>query len=140
MEEIKDNIDIILNKQIKKSLLLETRGDFSENVIETIILQQKFRTEDIKTNRFAKVLTFISVSLMTVFVFVIAYIFYLQEFEIESDLLSGYMNFISEVNNKISFLIGIDGGLNYLFYTAIVLVILVLFTIIDKRIFTGTTK
>ena len=86
MVEIKDNIDIILNKQIKKSLLLETRGDFSENVIETIILQQKFRTEDIKTNRFAKVLTFISVSLMTVFVFVIAYIFYLQEFEIESDL------------------------------------------------------
>ena len=140
MEEIKDNIDIILNKQIKKSLLLETRGDFSENVIETIKLQQKFRTEDIKTNRFAKVLTFISVSLLTVFVFVITYIFYLQEFEIESDLLSGYMNFISEVNNKISFLIGIDGGLNYLFYTAIVLVILVLFTIIDKRIFTGTTK
>jgi hypothetical protein len=47
---------------------------------------------------------------------------------------------ISEVNNKISFLIGFDGGLNYLFYTAIVLVILVLFTIIDKLIFTRTTK
>lgn len=140
MEEIKDNIDIILNKQIKKSLLLETKGDFSENVIETVRLQQKFKTEDVKTNKLAKMLTFVSVSLMTVFVFVIAYIFYLQEFEIESDLLSVYINFISEVNDKISFLVGIDGGSNYLLYTAVVLVILVLFTIIDKLIFTRTTK
>lgn len=140
MEEIKDNIDIILNKQIKKSLLLETKSDFSEDVIEAVRLQQKFKTEDVKTNKIVKILTFISVSLMTVFVFVITYLFYLQEFEIESDFLSGYINLISEVNNKISFLIGFDGGLNYLFYTAIVLVILLLFTIIDKLIFTKTTK
>lgn len=140
MEEIKDNIDIILNKQIKKSLLLETKGDFSENVIETIRMQQKFRTEDIKTNKLAKTLTFVSVSLMTVFVFIMTYVFYLKEFEIESDVLSGYVDFVSKVNNKISDLIGIDGGLNYLLYTALVLIILALFTLIDKLIFTRATK
>ncbi len=140
MEEIKDNIDIILNKQIAKSLLTEARADFSEEVVDTIRMQQRFKTEDIKTNKLAKVLTFTSVSLMTVFVFIMAYVLYIKEFEIESDYLSGYVNFVSEVNSRISELIGIDGGLNYLFYTALVLIIIALFSLIDKLIFTRATK
>jgi hypothetical protein len=140
MEEIKDNIDIILNKQITKSLLIETESDFSEKVIETIKMQQRFRAEDIKTGKLAKVLTFVSISLITVFVFVMAYVLYLKEFEIESDYFSGYMIFIKEVNSRISDLIGIDGGLNYLFYTALVLIIIALFSLIDKLIFTRATK
>jgi len=140
MEEIKDNIDIILNKQIAKSLLTEARTEFSEEVVEAIRMQQRFKSEDIKTNKLAKVLTFISVSLMTVFVFIIAYVLYIKEFEIESDYLSGYVNIISEVNSRISELIGIDGGLNYLFYTALVLIIIALFSLIDKLIFTRATK
>ncbi|MBN1632742.1 MAG: hypothetical protein JW917_01090 [Ignavibacteria bacterium] len=140
MEDIKDNIDIILNKQITKSLLIETRADFSEEVVDAIRMQQRFKTEDKKTNKLAKVLTFISVSLMTVFVFVMAYVLYIKEFEIESDYLSGYMNFISEVNNRISEVIGVDGGFNYLFYTVLILIIIALFSLIDKLIFTRAAR
>jgi len=132
MEEIKDNTDIILNRKITESLFVKTNENFSDNMIADIRLKQKYKKEDIKTGKIAKIISFASISFMTLFAFLVAYLFYLKEYEVHSEFMSGYNEFFKNISFAITELTGIESAINYMFYSFLVIIMILMISVIDR--------